>query len=274
MYREFIRRICCNTVDLDLDELDKVKHMNPITQKFLVRRKTIIGYLNTIIVIEIIISAMELVLMLAGTNIMSVLGGHTTIENEMYYIIAIWTNIIFLFVKFYFTKEWYDSWHVYNGTHDIKILIFIYTIYFIFTVFSYIRELNFIMLLNTVFCIVAVLHIFILKTTNIVDGIRLSREYKSISRVIRAMYNTTIIQCVGISWIFLKEYPFIILFMICYMFLITISLFISNPINEKIENGLSTICAIFLCIIEFQFDQNLFVSLDIYVNYVMMSLIM
>ena len=274
---ECIKRTCCNIVEIESSELDKIRHLNPITQKFLVKRKSIIGCLNNMTMIGIVFYIILMIIVIAGVSLNS---NGVIIDIGIVAMIILTIILCYLITKYYFIKKWYESWYDYkNSMYYSKIIALTYVIQPIIGLLNYTNgnngaALNNMVNLIAIFpAIVSVIHVFILKSNNLTKEINTSYEYRIISLILKVIYIPIVIPILGIA-IALVGNIWFTLFAVTYVLLITVSLIINNQINEKIEDILAMICFVLIGIMGFAYDIAIISKmLIIYIDYVTTSVV-
>lgn len=262
---ECLKRTCYNIVNLQPDELEKVRNMNQITQKFLVKRKSIIGCLKIIIAINIVINTL-----LVTMGIIGLIWAFTSSDNGLELAIAgglsllmiVVSGIILLIlpVLYYHVKSWYDSWYNYKESirYSRYIAIMMFIIYPIVNSLLYINVINDNVkllenIINTCIPFISAIHIILLKSNNLSRDVRNSYEYEIITTSLRFIYIPIIVLVPIISIIMISE---ILVFVIAilYVIMIIISCINNCPCGERIENAITTAIVIILMNISVKYD--------------------
>lgn len=278
---EFFSRICCNKVSLNEDEYNVLKNMNPVTRRFLAKRRSIINCLTTLIFVDVLITITIIIMVFAGTSIMTIAGNTTDVINGVILITVFTIYLIIDLIQYQLIKKWLNSWSNYkNGIYYSKcMVVLIYLIYPIISFNTYANNTEgitiklFLDMINTLICVISAIHVFILKSNTLIKEVGSSYEYRTIAIVAKAIY----IPIVIIVFILLINYtgdPLIISFMSCYFATIMVSLVINNTFNEILEDIFSLGCLMLLAAIIINYDVAfLSIVFKIYINYLITSVV-
>lgn len=141
------------------------------------------------------------------------------------------------------------------------------------TIFDYVMNYDDGTFSRIIICTIAIIHTFILKSNNLTKEIANSYEYKLISRVLKIVYIPIVIPIA--CYIIITNYNiWFTAFTACYIILITISLVIHNPINEKIEDVFAICCIVLLIIFGVKYEPDIIANmLNMYINYIVISVV-
>lgn len=269
MCLDCIKQTCCDIVTIDPDELDKVRNMHENTRRFLVKRKTIMECLQTMVGLVIIIDVVMLILTIVVTSL-GVVYSNNGLELAIIGTAGILASIILAiilvvsYVCYHFIKLWHNSWYNYKDS----IVYSKYLAFMIYVAFPLTGLLLFaisngdvavllIKVIGIIIITISTIHTFILKSNTLIKEI--SNSYEVIILGIICVSDPSAVT---------------ILFAISYIVMISISTITDNPINEKMESGSSIICVILIIIIGIVSSPGVLgIMLGTYVNYVINSVI-
>lgn len=257
MCLDCIKQTCCDTVTISANDLEKIAGVHETTKKFLAKRKTIIECLQTIMGIVIITSITLLVLVIVATSIalsntsngleLAIVGG-----IGIFSIIFLVISLVINYIIYHFIKLWHNIWHDYKNSivYSKYLAIIIYIVGPLVGLLAFAsntasQTAGLIKLTSTVVMIISTIHTFILKSNTYIREISDSHEYKVISRILKLVYIPLAVIILGIICIASVDVLFI-LFTISYIVMLSISIIIDNPINEKIESISSITCIILI----------------------------
>ena len=283
MCLDCIKQTCCDIVTIDPDELDKVRNMHENTRRFLVKRKTIMECLQTMMGLVIIIDVVMLILTIVTS--LGVVYSNNGLELAIIGTAGILASIILAiilvvsYVCYHFIKLWHNSWYNYKDSIVYsKYLAFMIYVAFpltglLFAISNGDVAVLLIKVIGIIIITISTIHTFILKSNTLIKEISNSYEYKIISRILKIVYIPIAVIILGIICV---SDPRIItiLFAISYIVMISISTITDNPINKKMESGSSIICVILIIIIGIVSSPGVLgIMLGTYVNYVINSVI-
>lgn len=281
MCLELIKRVCCNSVSLSDDELERVRNMNPVTQRFLAKRRSIIGCLFGFIILDAVVSTVLLVLAFAGIGLMTIVGNRDDAINMTIVMIVLAIYLGVDIAVYQLVKRWYNSWYDYRaGIYYSKcMLVIIYGLYPVISSNTYADNENgnviklFLDIINTAISIISAIHVFILKSNNLAREVNDSYEYRFIAKILKAMYVPIVIIVVVLMIDYTKD-PLVISFCICYMIMICASFVIHESSVAPVEEVFSWICMIMLVAIGADSDPVILgIIIKMYVNYIITSVV-
>lgn len=280
-YISCLKRTCCNIVNVTEDELEKVADMNQVTQRFLVKRASIINCLFTLISLDMLIMMILFILTFAGTSVMTIAGDKSDVINGLVIITVLIIYLSIDTIQYQIIKRWSQTWSDYKTSvyYSKCMAVILYLFYPIISSYTYSDNPEgntiklFLDVINTAISIISTIHIFILRTNSLVKEVNNSYEYKIISNILKAIYIPVVMIVFGIMIDYTKD-PLIISFAFCYFVLITCSLFIRDSVGEKIEELFSLGCFILFIAIIGDNDLIFFgIIIKIYINYIVTSVV-
>lgn len=242
---ECISRICCGNVNLSQEEIRLTFQYNEITQKFLAKRKTILGFLFIWLSIGIIY---DIYLLTAEISNMEELS-HEIDDYTINVVIKIYEGLLgylfaydvitlmFVFVMYYFWNNYRINsklslalWIILNTMPIILLYILIKTVINQYIDPSLLSFALIIILIAEIFYVavsmlipaLSMLQILLLKTNSLFREFEKTYEYRIISTVLTMIYIPIYLVAISVLFQITNDY-------LIYYFIVTYTLFLIIP---------------------------------------------